>query len=192
MTIRELAETAGCSEKTVKRIVAEKMPGKMQHGKVTRFTWDEAHKIMELLPKRNVVDSGQMSSVQVTNVPSGDTAVMLAKIAEAMGAIALAVENISGRVSKVESRIEQRQALLPAPQISPRQNISKLVRKYAEKNDFEYNEVWRELYREYGYRTHSNPSIAAKNRGMSVIDYLDSEGQIETLEAVALDFLGGA
>lgn len=188
MTIKEIAEAAGCSEKTVKRITSEKMPNKMQKGKITRFTWNEAHEIMERLPKRNMV---QMSYEPGTNVrgSQNDQIDAFAKIADAMSAIATVVKSIGDRVNVIEGKIEQRQALLPAPGIDTRTHITKIVREFAAKNNIEYRDAWRELYKEFGYRTHSNPSIAAKNRNMTVIDYVDAEGQIETLLSVAMEVL---
>jgi hypothetical protein len=192
MTIRELADAAGCNEKTVRRITTEMMPGKIINGKVTRFTWSEAHTIMEKLPKKNMVDNvGQMSEVALTNVRGNqnDQIDAFAKIAEAMSAIATVVKSIGDRVNVIENKIEQRQALLPAPGIDTRTHITKIVREFAAKNNIEYRDAWRELYKEFGYRTHSNPSIAAKNRNMTVIDYVDAEGQIETLLSVAMEVL---
>lgn len=201
MTIKEIATTAGCNEKTVKRIVAEKFPGKMQHGKVTRFTWEEAHALMAILPKRNMVsDLGQMSSVPTANVLSSEVAAgssLTSRDLDMISAIvsrtvAMTIQQLDVRLSKIETRVEERQALLPAPKIKPRDHISKLVREYAERNHVEFRTVWSDLYREFGYRTNTNPKKCAESRGMSIIDYLDAEGQIGTLEAVALDHLGGA
>jgi hypothetical protein len=73
MTIPEMADVAGCSERTIRRIVAEKMPGKIKNGKVTRFDKQEAEKIMEMLPKRNMVGNpGQMSKLPMTNVQGSE------------------------------------------------------------------------------------------------------------------------
>lgn len=190
MTIREIAETAGCNEKTVRRIVGDKMPGKIQNGKVTRFTWDEAHQLMAWLPKRNQVDLGhdlgQMSEVATRNL-EGST--LTPRDMELIAGIMTAVmANLDGRVKGIEAKIESRQALLPAPQVKPRDHVNQIVRRHADRSGMDFSTAWRDLYREFGYRTNSAPTVAAKNRGMGVLDYLEAEGLIDTLEAVALEW----
>ena len=66
MTIIELAETAGCNEKTVRRIGKELHPNNFRRGVKTTFTKEQCFDIMAELPKRNMV--GQMSEQHRTNV----------------------------------------------------------------------------------------------------------------------------
>ena len=100
------------------------------------------------------------------------------------------MKQLDDRVTRIEDRVEKRQALLPAPQISRRDHINKLAREYATRHSIGFSEAYTTLYREFSYRTHSNPSISAKNRGMAIIDYIEAEGQIDTLEAVAMEVFG--
>ena len=65
-----------------------------------------------------------------------------------------------------------------------------IIREYSTRIGVDYAGAWSELYRQFGYRTNSNPSISARNRGMKIIDYIDTEGQIETLESIALELFG--
>jgi NACalpha-BTF3-like transcription factor len=97
------------------------------------------------------------------------------------------IKALDGRMANLEHKIEQRQALLPAPQIDPRNHIVKLVTDHVSKTGQEFRDVYNTLYREYGYRTHCNASLTAKNRNMKIIDYIDSEGQIEILESIAME-----
>lgn len=99
-------------------------------------------------------------------------------------------QSLDARLSKIETRIEERQALLPAPQMKPRDHISMLVRSYASKQGVSYPSAWGELYSEFAYRTNSNPRLSAKNRNMAIIDYIEAEGMIETLEAIAVEIMG--
>jgi len=169
MTIREIAETAGCGTNTVKRWVSENMPTKMEKGKVTRFTWEEAHRVMDAMPKRNNVT--QMG--QVDRIDRLET--MVEKLLGAV--LALTAQNqLTPRLS------------LQAPQIKPRDHVNQIVRDYAHRAGVDFSTAWGDLYREFGYRTNSAPKVAAKNRGMGVLDYLESEGLIETLEAVAMEW----
>lgn len=176
MTIKEIADTAGCGVNTVKRWVSENMPTKMEKGKVTRFTWEEAHKVMDAMPKRNNV-------AQMVQVPSpigtGDRIDRLEAMVEKLVSAFLAMS--------VQNQPVQRMAL-EAPQIKPRDNINKIVREYANRNGIDHRTAWGDLYREFGYRTNSDPKKCAKNRGMSVIDYIEAEGMIETLEAIAIEW----
>jgi len=192
MTIRELAEAAGCNEKTVRRITTEIFPNKIVNGKVTRFTWSEAHTVMDKLPKKNIVQNvGQMSEVALTNVRGNknDHIDAFAKIAEAMSAIATVVKSIGDRVNVIEQKIEDRQSLLPAPGIDTKNHITKITREYAVRKNIKFPDAYGKLYREFGYRTHTNPCMAAKNRGMTIIEYIESEGQLEILLAVAIEVL---
>lgn len=96
-------------------------------------------------------------------------------------------ESQENRISNIENKIEERKAILPAPSISPRQNITKIVREYAVKEEKDFRDVYRELYRDFSYRYHMDIEKRAKNRDMAKMDYIETEGLIENLEAVAID-----
>lgn len=201
MTIREIANTAGCNEKTVKRIVAEKLPGRMQHGKVTRFTWEEAHFLMSILPKKNMVSNlGQMSSVQGANVLSEQAvgSSLTTRDLDLISAIvsrtvSMTIQQLDVRLSKIETRVEERQALLPAPKVSDKDAIRQAVAREAEFSQREHSSVWNELYTACYYRRMGNFKLQAKNSGAkSVIDYVDAQGLSGDVLAVALDLWGRA
>jgi len=101
---------------------------------------------------------------------------------------ALTISIISGlnqRLTNLESKIEEKQILLPAPEIKTRDGISKIVKEYAYKTDTPYSVIWSRLYTEFNYRHNCNVNTSAKNRNMTVIDYIDTEGMIDQLYAVA-------
>jgi hypothetical protein len=104
------------------------------------------------------------------------------------GIVAAIMASMNSRVEKIEAKIEQRQSLLPAPPIKPRDNVNKLVREYAHKQGIDHSAAFGELYRDFGYRTNTDPRRSAKNRGMAIIDYIEAEGMIDTLEAVAIEW----
>jgi hypothetical protein len=176
MTLKDIAEAAGCSDKTVRRWISENMPGKVEHGKVTRFTFSEASKVMEALPKRNMVsNSGQMSTLPE------DRLVRLEVLVEKLiGVVVALIPNQASSASPPRS--------LAAPQIKPRDNVNKIVREFAHKQGIEHSVAFGDLYREFGYRTNTDPRRSAKNRGMAIIDYIETEGMIDTLEAVAIEW----
>lgn len=97
---------------------------------------------------------------------------------------------LDSRVNKIENRIEERQALLPPPDIKPRDAINKLVRDYATRFDYQYNTVWNKLYTEFNYHYNVNVKTCASNRSMPIIDYIETEGMIDQLHAVAIKIFG--
>lgn len=96
------------------------------------------------------------------------------------------MKQLDGRVNVIEKRIEERQALLPAPDIAPRDRINMIMRQYASNNGKGFQEVYNDLYRRFNYTHKCNVNIAAKNRGMPIIEYIEVEGMIDDLEAVAV------
>lgn len=96
------------------------------------------------------------------------------------------MKQLNGRVNVIEKRIEERQALLPAPDIAPRDRINMIMRQYASNNGKGFQEVYNDLYRRFNYTHKCNVYIAAKNRGMPIIEYIEVEGMIDDLEAVAV------
>ena len=96
------------------------------------------------------------------------------------------MKQLDSRVNTIEKRIEERQALLPAPDIAPRDRINMIMRQYASNNGKGFQEVYNDLYRRFNYTHKCNVNVAAKNRGMSIIEYIEVEGMIDDLEAVAV------
>lgn len=96
-------------------------------------------------------------------------------------------DELDKRISNIEVQTEKRKSLLPAPQIKPRDHINMIVREYAYKTGKKYSDVWSELYKQFSYRTNTDPRTCAKNRNMGILEYIELEGFIETLEAIAID-----
>lgn len=203
MNTREIAQAVGKTERSVRNWVnkvAEKssaMAEKMSASTSTHpadFTLDETLAIIETGMGKNAADLYRMNAAQNTVSISHDSDLRGAfqMMAEAFNRLAKISDDQNARLSKIEHRIEERQALLPAPQLHPRDHVSMIVRDYAAKSRSDFREAWNNLYKNFGYRTNSNPGQCAKNRGMKIIDYIEAEGQIETLEAVALEIYGSA
>lgn len=190
MTVREIAEIAGVGIDTVIRKGKELYPGKFENGKKTVFNQKESIHIMGEIRKKGFIQPSQNAEVpsqnaEVTGSLSPRDLDLISAIVSRT--VAMTIQQLDVRLQKIENRVEERQSLLPAPQIKPRDNVSKMVREQAQKTGADYVTVYGILYKEFSYRTNSNPRECAKNRGMSIIDYIDSEGQIETLEAIAID-----
>ena len=201
MSVRELSDFLGKSAKTIHRY-AKECGAHTENGKETRLSEEEVKAITAKIFKRvplavqssitSTFSNVQGSPFQNEKVQFPAGSVLTEKDIHLISAVVSmtvseTMKQFDERVTKIESRVEGRQALLPAPSMSPRDHINKLAREYANRHSIGFSEAYTTLYREFGYRTHSNPSIAAKNRGMAIIDYIESEGQIETLEAVAME-----
>ena len=111
-------------------------------------------------------------------------------LAKAYGSLTEVVRSQEVRLQKIEGRVEERAALLPPSAMDPRSRINKIVREGAQHQGIDFPVAWSNLYRDFGYRTHSSPTVAAKNRGMKILDYIEVEGQLNVLEAVALELYG--
>lgn len=203
MNTREISQAVGKDERSVQRwikklsdkmsSITEKSSGSSPMNPAD-YTLEETISIIEVGMGKNAADLYRMNSTQSTVSLSHDTDLRGAfqMMAEAFNRLAKISDDQNTRLAKIEKRIEERQALLPAPQIHPREHISMIVRNYAAKKHVEFRDAWSSLYVSFGYRTNSNPGQCAKNRGMKIIDYIEAEGQIETLESVALDIYGGS
>jgi hypothetical protein len=195
MTIKEIAEVAGVSYPTVHRAVSKIYQGKMKDGKKTDLSYEEAVKVMKALRKKNFVSPIQNEQVssQNENLELSDyelnRAFRLAMVNMNNLAQSLAnkTDELDKRISNIEVQTEKRKALLPPPQIKPRDHINMIVREHAQKTGRKYRDVWSELYKQFSYRTNTDPRTCAKNRNMGILDYIEIEGFIETLEAIAID-----
>lgn len=182
MTTKEIAQAAGVSVDTVQRKAKELFPAEIQHRKKSQYTQKQAIEIMAELRKVNFVELPQNAAELPQNAADLDAAFKAAIVG-----ISVMVASLDGRISKIENKIEERKALLPAPHIKPRDHINMIVRSYCQKNRIDHNVAWGDLYKDFSYRTNTNPRLSAKNRNMTIIDYIDSEGMIETLESIALE-----
>lgn len=187
MTTKQMAEVAGVSVDTIARKTKELFPIKSGQGKRTVFTQKEAIEIMSQVRKRNIVELPQNAEELPQNAEDGDLKVAFRFMAEAFNRMTKTTEYHEQRIAKLEETTKERAALLPAPQIKIKDRINLLVRDYANENKIQYGIVWSNLYKEFSYRTNTNPRACASTRSMSIIDYIEIEGMLDTLEAVAAD-----
>jgi len=100
--------------------------------------------------------------------------------------VAETIKQLDGRMTNIEQKIEERKALLPAPEIAPRDRINMIIRDYADRNRMPFATAYSELYKIFNYTYGCNVNASAKHRGVAIIEYIESEGLIENLEAVAV------
>jgi prophage antirepressor-like protein len=94
---------------------------------------------------------------------------------------------IEQRFAKVDEELKQ---LPPAteevPEKSIRSCLNEVIRGYAYRTGESYQNLWRNLYKEYRYRHHVDLVARAKNQGKTVCEYAEEVGVIDKLYAIAL------
>lgn len=201
MTIQELVSFTGKSERCVRGWISKagiKTPyAEIAEGKRHGYTIDEVEAILNAssmsrdavsILMQNARNHQTLAGNDVSSSLSDREIEMITRIVSAT--VAMTVSSLNSRMEKIEDRIDERQALLPAPQVKPRDHVNMLVRSYAGESGIPHKDCWKELYRQFGYRTNTNPKKCAENRGMGILDYIETEGQIEILESVAMDIYG--
>ena len=200
MTIKELAKFTGKTERTVQMWVkktGEKISSVGEkissagHGKVVDYSVDEVEQILlnSSMSKDAVsilMQNARQNKKQTSTLTERDVELISSIVSLT---VAKTIEQLDNRMKKIENRIEERQALLPARKKDSRAHITELVRNYAFNHNMSYNNVYSLLYREYGYRTHSNPTVSAYNRHVTTIEYIEQSGNIEILESIAIEML---
>jgi hypothetical protein len=189
MTIREIADVAGVSIDTASRKAKELFPVRFQQGKRTDLTQREGIEVMKGLRKLNMVSLPQSAEVLPRSAEVAVGSTLTERDLQVIGTIVAAVmAGLDGRVQKIESRVEERQALLPGPKMADKDAIRQLVAREASRSGREHSKVWNELYDRCYYLHLGNFKVQAKNNGAkSVIDYIDAKGMSGDVLAVALD-----
>lgn len=197
MTTKEIADSVGKTERCVRNwigkvaetnsVIAEKISGSSPM-KPADYTVEETLSIIEAGMGKNAAGIYRANVRAPASTALNDREISL--ITQIVAAtVAETIKQLDGRMAKIENRIEARQALLPPPALKPRDHINMIVREYAGKHNIPHGKAWSELYRQFGYRTNSNPSQCAKNREMPILEYIEAEGMIETLESVAIEVM---
>lgn len=200
MTIKELAKFTGKTERTVQMWVkktGEKISSVGEkissagHGKVVDYSVDEVEQILlnSSMSKDAVsilMQNARQNKKQTSTLTDRDVELISSIVSLT---VAKTIEQLDNRMKNIENRIEERQALLPARKKDSRAHITELVRNYAFNHNMSYNNIYSLLYREYGYRTHSNPTVSAYNRHVTTIEYIEQSGNIEILESIAIEML---
>lgn len=107
-------------------------------------------------------------------------------------AVSKTIERLETRITSLEKTVGEQKQLPWNNEIDIRTRINVLVRKFATERNLDIKDVWLKLYKLFGYKTHTNPSVSARNRGMRIIDYIESEGQLDVLEKIAQGMMQSA
>lgn len=79
----------------------------------------------------------------------------------------------------------------PVPVKTARASLNKLIREYCHLTSVRHNDAWRELYREFKYRFHTDLSIRAANGKSAPLDVAESLDMIDDLYALACEMFKG-
>lgn len=190
MTMNELSAFLGKSNTTIYRH-AKDCGITAINGKTTRLDESQVRKITERVFKR--VPLAVQTSIRDTfsndkGLPMPNEKVENEYIKRGMDLVFGAIGKLDERLSKIESCIEERQLLLPAPDISPRAHINEIMRAYAKRHNVPHGTLYPELYRKFYYAYSINITASASHRNMRPLDYVEQEGLVEKLEAVAIKY----
>lgn len=174
MTIKELAEIAGCNEKTIRRIGKSIFPALFKKGVKVEFDNAQALQMMRSLPKKNMV--GQMSEVPRTNARGLDAKLISQIVAE----------TVKQLIPYLQPKNELAGKQFPElPPVNYRLELSAIIRAYASKKGILFPFAWEEFYQRVLYRLQMNITTLAKNAGMERLDYAEENGLIEKLYQLA-------
>lgn len=191
MTLKLIAETAGCGYRTVKGQAKRLWPTVSWRNR--RLTETEAQALMEALPKRNMVEGRGSSApahgqIRPSAGPSFDIAGLVRET------VAATVRELAPALLAALRGADQARpapAALPPPmELEPRDALRKIVDEWARTHGRDFRGAWGGLYREYSYRYHRDIVRAARNRGQSVLDYADAEDILGQLLALAYFLYG--
>jgi hypothetical protein len=201
MNTKEIALAVNKTERSVRNwakkvaeknsVVAEKISVSSPM-KPADFTLEETISIIEQGLGKNAAEmyasnarktTGKLISLPESSLSQKDIEVISTIVSVT---VAETIKQLDGRMTNIEQKIEERKALLPAPEIAPRDRINMIIRDYAERNRMPFAAAYSELYKIFNYTYGCNVNASAKHRGVAIIEYIESEGLIENLESVAV------
>jgi hypothetical protein len=210
MTSKEIAEAVEKDERTIQRWIkrvgdkVSSIGDKMSSSspmKPADYSLEESIIIIEHGMGKNAAslfrENARLRDAVALRPPASSEMAPLSAFAEVTHEMMLILQqmremmkNIIHYVTYIETQHDTLTKALPieAPQMEPRANINRIVRRYAEIHSVPQGTAWNNLYREFGYRMHMNPKVAAGNRGVSPLNYIESLNLMGTLEAVAIEW----
>jgi hypothetical protein len=199
MNTKQIANAVGKDERTVQRWVkkaSDKMSSMSDKISVSTstypadYTLEETLAIIEAGMGKNAAGVFRANAENSKSIPASETLTQRDKelIAEIVSmTVSKTIERLDQRMSTIENHYQQRAALLPAPQISDRENLNRIIRQYAKEQGFSHSVVWGRLYNELYYRLNINVRLRAENRNVSVIEYIDQENLMPEALSVAME-----
>lgn len=184
MTAKQISESVNKTErcvqiwakKTGEKIssIGEKILSVGKTGKPADYDLEETCAIIEHGLGKNAAALYRANAKE--KAPETIAEIVKATVTALIPAIVAAVRGIAPDVP----------AALPAPALNPRDEVRMIVNGMAEFRGG-HREAWRALYGEVYYRLHRNVRECAKNRGMDTLDYIEEEGLLPEVLAIARD-----
>ena len=195
MTIRQLAETAGCGINTVKRLAKMIYPDVRSDGRgiALDFTREQSLAIMQKLPKKNFIGDPadiqndiQMGQVNIAQMGQVDYSVIEKMIAQAVTAAMIPI------IQEIRKPVESKEIkALPAPKKTSRDSLRQLISKYAQESlDNDYREAWSHLYEELYYVEHVSIRRRSDTTGRSKLDCIEDAGLLDSAHSIVLGLMG--
>lgn len=201
MNTKEIALAVNKTERSVRNwakkvaeknsVVAEKISASSPMNPAD-FTLEETIAIIEQGLGKNAAEmyasNARKSTGKLISLPESSLSQKDIEVISTIVSVTVAetIKQLDGRMTNIEQKIEERRALLPAPEIAPRDRINMIIRDYAERNRMPFAAAYSELYKIFNYTYGCNVNASAKHRGVAIIEYIESEGLIENLESVAV------
>jgi len=200
MNTREIAQSVGRKERAVRnwiqKAAAKNAAMKAKNAASTStypadYTLEETLAIIEAGMGKNAAGIFRANAEREPQARETLTQRDKELIAEIVSmTVSRTMERLDQRMATIENHYQQRAALLPAPQISDRENLNKIVRQYAKDQGISHSVVWGTLYSELYYRLNVNVRLRAENRNIPVIEYIDQEGLMPETLSIALEVFG--
>jgi hypothetical protein len=195
-SIKDVQAITGSSLRTIKTYLKKLYPQSCTgRGVAVRFTEDQFIKMVDCLPKRNIVEIGKNAQKEVQNCTtkgSNDTSRLdriedvgekLLKVAQAL--IDDRIQNSSDNIT-VENTVKS----LPLPPLADRAALNKAVQQKASDLNLEVATIWGNLYSELYYRNNINVRVKAKNSGRSNIEVIEEANLMGSSIAI-VENIGG-
>ena len=185
MTIKELAEFTGKNKSTISRWCAKctspRISDQLQNAtgdKPADFSIDEVEEILIA----GSLSKDAVAILMLNARHSNKSLITEDTLSSAMALMAKSISILADKVSAMSGHTPQEPKQLQLiPPKSDRAKLNQAVRKHAEDyHDGDYRSAWKRLYSEFYYRMSMNIRIRAEHAGMSKVEYLETEGLIDT------------
>ena len=182
MTVKELAIFTGKTERTIRNWISKTgdeldiiPPEEISQGIAHNYSVNEVESILNSGSMSKDAVRILMENARNQNLPAQimKESILTPKDMQMIGVIVGEImKTMESRVSNIEQKFEARKALLPPPEMEPKQQLRKILNSYCGRIGCEFWEAYNDLYREFNYIYHVNAQLAARNRNKSVLNYI--------------------
>lgn len=201
MTFKEIAEVAGCSDRTARKYARKTWPNRNFTGTLgARLSEADSRMLMDQLPKRNMVESGKSGKSSAEKVPVSQVATVPSDMEKfvdrRLDRLESVVERLIGAIATITGAVQnqqpQQKSLPFIPEIPVRKQIANVVNEWVmkrtngQRDQMAFANAFQRLYKDFGDRYGIDVVKRAENRGIKPIEYLEREGKLEELYLVAI------